>query len=104
MESKNPPKLKWIMPDAYRHVMMVPQREKPTQKKRNIFQVQRKSAKGEDGGRETMIEEEKWEENSLIYTLKNLQILPISTKLSIEGKEAIYWLFFFILPFLWCMS
>lgn len=30
---------------------------------------------------------------SLIYTLKNPQILHISTKLSIEGKDAIYSIF-----------
>lgn len=30
VESKNPPKLKLIMPDAYKHRMMVPKRKRET--------------------------------------------------------------------------
>lgn len=50
-------------------------------------------------------EEKRQEEVLLIYTLKNPQILHGSTQLSIEGKEAIYSIFyFFILSSLWCVS
>ena len=45
------------------------------------------------------------EEVLLIYTLKGPQILHGSTQLSIEGKEAIYSIFYFlILSSLWCVS
>lgn len=63
----------------------------------------------QDRGRknETMIgkEEKRQEEVLLIYTLKSPQILHGSTQLSIEGKEAIYLIFYFlILSSLWCVS
>lgn len=63
----------------------------------------------QDRGREkeTMIgkEEKRQEEVSLIYTLKSPQIFDGSTQLSIEGKEAIYSIFYFlILSSLWCVS
>lgn len=54
---------------------------------------------------ETMMgtEERRQEEVSLIYTLKKPQILHGSTQLSIEGEEAIYSIFYFlILSSLWC--
>lgn len=48
-------------------------------------------------------EERRQEEVSLIYTLKKPQILHGSTRLSIEGEEAIYSIFYFlILSSLWC--
>lgn len=57
--------------------------------------------------KETMIgkEEKRQEEDLLIYTLKSPQILHGSTQFSIEGKEAIYSIFYFLnLSYLWCVS
>ncbi len=57
--------------------------------------------------KETMIgkEEKRQEEVLLIYTLKSPQILHGSTQLSIEGEEAIYSIFYFlVLSSLWCVS
>ena len=44
-------------------------------------------------------EEKRQEEVVLIYTLKSPQILHGSTQLSIEGKEAIYSIFYFLSVF-----
>lgn len=54
VESKNPPKLKLIMPDAYRHRMMVPKRERETEKT-GIFCRFRERHGEKNGGIETMI-------------------------------------------------
>lgn len=57
--------------------------------------------------KQTMIgnEEKRQEEVLLIYTLKSPQILHDSTQVSIEGKEAIYSIFYFFnLSSLWCVN
>lgn len=51
----------------------------------------------------TGTEEGRREQLSLIYTLKEPQILRGPMRLSIEGEEAIYSIFYFlILSCLWC--
>lgn len=85
------------------------ERERDWEKRGQLCRDVKKRKCKQDKGREkeTMMgkEEKRQEEVALIYTLKSPQILHGSTQLSIEGKEPIYSIFYFlILSSLWCVS